>query len=106
MPFLLSALFLAHTRGRRITMIRKLNEYMEFRKNRKAAMRALMGLAAALLPALEELTALLSDGKRILEILTYMAELTPEDIRKILIHSAVETMPDSPGSDTRQQKGR
>ena len=61
---------------------------------------------AALLPALEEMTALLSDGKRILEILTYMAELTPEDIRKILIHSAVETMPDSPGSDTRQQKGR
>jgi hypothetical protein len=87
-------------------MIRKLNEYMEYRKNRKAAIRALMKLAAALLPALEELTALLSDGKRILEILTYMAELTPEDIRKILIHSAVETMPDSPGSDTRQQKGR
>ncbi|EOS44413.1 hypothetical protein C809_03293, partial [Lachnospiraceae bacterium MD335] len=47
-------------------MIRKLNEYMEYRKNRKAAMRALMGLAAALLPALEEMTALLSDGKRIL----------------------------------------
>ena len=69
-------------------------------------MRALMGLAAALLPALEELTALLSDGKRILEILTYMAELTPEDIRKILIHSAVETMPDNSGNNTQQLKGR
>lgn len=87
-------------------MIRKLNEYLEYRKNRKAAMRALMKLAAALLPTLGELAALLSDGKRILEIFTYMAGLKPEDIQKILIHSAVETMPDSPGSDTRQQKGR
>lgn len=86
-------------------MIRKLNEYLEYRKNRKAAMQAFMKLAAALLPILGELTALLLDGKRILEVLTYMAELTPEDIKKILIHAAVETMPDSPGSDTRQ-KGR
>lgn len=87
-------------------MIRKLNEYLEYRKNKKATMRAFMKLATTLLPALGELTALLSDTGRILEILTYMANLTPEDLQKILIHAAVETMPDSPGSDTRQQKGR
>lgn len=87
-------------------MIRKLNEYMEYRKNRKAAMRALMRLTAAFLPVLGELAAFLSDRKRILEILTYMADLTPGDIQKILVHAAVETMPDSHGGDTRQQKGR
>ncbi len=87
-------------------MTERIKEYLDYRKNRKAVRRTLMKLTAAALPAAEELTALLSDGKRILEMLTYMAELTSEDLRKILIHSAVETMPDSPGSDTRQQKGR
>lgn len=79
-------------------MIRKLKEYTEYRKNRKVLMQAFMKLAASLLPAAEELTALLSEQKRILEMLTYMAGLTPADIKKILVHSAVETMPDSSGS--------
>lgn len=87
-------------------MSKKLKEYMEYRKNRKAVMQAFIKLAAALLPAAEELTALLSDGKRILEIITYMAELTPEDIQKILVHSAVETMPDDPGNNPQPSKGR
>lgn len=73
---------------------------MEYRKNRKALMQAFIKLAAALLPAAEELAALLSDGKRILEIFTYMAELTPEDIQKILVHSSVETMPDTSGNNS------
>lgn len=73
---------------------------MEYRKNRKALMQAFIKLAAALLPAAEELTALLSDQKRILEIFTYMAELTPEDIQKILVHSSVETMPDTSGNNS------
>jgi len=42
--------------------------------------------------------ALRSDNGRILEILSYMAALDPKDIRKILMHSAVETMPDNTGS--------
>lgn len=87
-------------------MIKKLKEYMEYRKNRKALMQAFIKLAAALLPAAEELTALLSDQKRILEMLTYMAGLTPADIQKILVHSAVETMTDDPGSNAQQTKGR
>lgn len=73
---------------------------MEYRKNRKALMQAFIKLAAALLPAAEELAALLSDQKRILEIFTYMAELTPEDIQKILVHSSVETMPDTSGNNS------
>lgn len=38
-------------------------------------------------------TALQTDNSRIIEILSYMANLSPEDIRKILVHSMVETMP-------------
>lgn len=40
-------------------------------------------------------TALQTDNSRIIEILSYMASLSPEDIRKILVHSIVETMPDT-----------
>ena len=38
-------------------------------------------------------TALQTDNNRIIEILTYMASLSPQDIQKILVHSMVETMP-------------
>lgn len=38
-------------------------------------------------------TALQADNNRIIEILTYMASLSPQDIQKVLVHSAVETMP-------------
>ena len=65
-------------------MTERIKEYLDYRKNRKAVRRTLMKLTAAAL----------------LEMLTYMAELTSEDIRKILIHSAVETMPDSTGSNS------
>ena len=37
-------------------------------------------------------TALHTDNNRIIEILTYMASLSPEDIQKVLVHSVVETM--------------
>ena len=38
-------------------------------------------------------TALQTDNNRIIEILTYMSSLSPQDIQKVLVHSAVETMP-------------
>lgn len=38
-------------------------------------------------------TALQTDNNRIIEILSYMASLSPQDIQKILVHSMVETMP-------------
>ena len=38
-------------------------------------------------------TALQTDNNRIIEILTYMANLSPEDIKKILVHSIAETLP-------------
>ena len=38
-------------------------------------------------------TALQTDNNRIIEIFTYMASLSPQDIQKILVHSIVETMP-------------
>ena len=38
-------------------------------------------------------TALQTDNNRIIEILTYMASLSPQDIQKVLVHSVVDTMP-------------
>lgn len=38
---------------------------------------------------------LATDQKRIIEILTYMASLSPQDIQKVLVHSMVETMPNN-----------
>lgn len=38
-------------------------------------------------------TALQTDNSRIIEILSYMANLKPDEIQKILVHSMVETMP-------------
>ena len=38
-------------------------------------------------------TALQTDNNRIIEILTYMASLSPQDIQKVLIHSIAETLP-------------
>lgn len=110
-------------------MIRKLKEYLEYRKNKKIAKRELAKMAATTLPTirkvsdngsnivkfivklvnetnnmdgeelvntvLSEISAVLqSDNGRIIQILTYMANLNPEDIQKILVHSMVETMPD------------
>lgn len=38
--------------------------------------------------------ALQTDNNRIIEILTYMASLSPQDIQKVLVHSMVETILD------------
>lgn len=38
-------------------------------------------------------TALQTDNNRIIEILSYMANLSSEDIQKILVYSMVKTMP-------------
>lgn len=38
-------------------------------------------------------TALQTDNSRIIEILTYIANMSPQDIQKVLVHSMVETMP-------------
>ena len=38
-------------------------------------------------------TALQTDNERIIQIGQYMANLSPEDIQKILVHSIVETLP-------------
>lgn len=42
-------------------------------------------------------TVLQTDNNRIIEVLTYMVNLQPEDIQKILVHSVVETIPNSEG---------
>lgn len=109
-------------------MIKKIREYVEYRKNKKIAKRELAKMGATVLPVVrtvstkgvdivkfvvkltnetknvdgerliamvlnEVSTALQTDNNRIIEILSYMASLSPEDIKKILVHSMVETMP-------------
>ena len=109
-------------------MIKRIKEYLEYRKNKKIAKREFAKMAATTLPVVREVTskgtdiakfvvkltnetkningerliemvlnevstALKTDNNRIIEILTYMASLSPQDIQKVLVHSAVETMP-------------
>ena len=109
-------------------MIKKIREYVEYRKNKKIVKRELAKMGATVLPVVrtvstkgadivkfvvkltndtknidgerliamvlnEVSTALQTDNNRIIEILTYMASLSPQDIQKILVHSMVETMP-------------
>lgn len=38
-------------------------------------------------------TALQTDNSRIIEIMSYMANLKPDEIQKVLVHSMVETIP-------------
>ena len=109
-------------------MIKRINEYLEHRHNKKIAKRELAKMAATTLPVISEVsdkgtdiakfivkltnetknikgerlvelvlndvsTVLQTDNNRIIEILSYMASLSPQDIQKVLVHSAVETMP-------------
>ena len=109
-------------------MIKRIKEYLEYRRNNKIVKRELTKMAATILPVIREVsgkgtdiakfvvklanetknikgeslvelvlneafTALQTDNNKIIEILTYMASLSPQDIQKILVHSVVETMP-------------
>ena len=109
-------------------MIKRIKEYLEYRRNKRIAKRELAKMAATTLLVIREVsdkgtdiakfvvkltnetknikgerlvemvlnevsTALKTDNNRIIEILTYMASLSPQDIQKVLVHSAVETMP-------------
>lgn len=109
-------------------MIKRIKEYLEYRKNKRIEKRELARIAVTTLPIVREIfdkgsdiakfvvrltndtknvkddklvemvlnevsAALQTDNNRIIEILTYMANLQPEDIQKILVHSVVETMP-------------
>lgn len=109
-------------------MIKRIKEYLEYRRNRKIAKRELAKMAATTLPVIREVsdkgtdmakfivkltnetknikgerlvelvlnevsTALQTNNSRVIEILSYMASLSPEDIQKILVHSMVHTIP-------------
>lgn len=107
-------------------MIKKIKEYLEYRKNKKIAKRELAKMAVTTLPVVRNVSekgtdiskfiikltnetknvkgerliemvlsevsnALQTNNGRIVEILSYLFTLSPEDMHKILIHSIVET---------------
>lgn len=109
-------------------MIKKIKEYMEYRKNRKIAKREMTKLAATALPVINEVNAktanitkfalklvdasknvtgeklfemilnetseiLKTDSNRLVEIVSYIAQQTPQDIQRIIINAMVETNP-------------
>ena len=111
-------------------MIKRIKEYLEYRRNKRIAKRELAKMAATTLPVIREVsdkgtdiakfivkltnetknikgerlvelvlnevsTALQTDNNRIIEVLTYMASLSPQDIQKVLVHSMVETATDN-----------
>ena len=108
-------------------MIKRIKEYLEYRRNKRIAKRELAKMAATTLPVIREVSdkgtdiakfvvkltnetknikgerlvelvlnelsaTLQTDNNRIIEILTYMASLSPQDIQKVLVHSMVETI--------------
>ena len=108
-------------------MIRKIREYLEYRKNRKIIKKEITKIGVTILPVvsnastvvkdiitfvnkladasnavegkqliemvLGELSQLLqTDNGRILEILTYIAQLSPREIHTIITDAAVNTM--------------
>lgn len=110
-------------------MIKKIKEYFEYRKNKKIAKRAIVNVAASVLPAIDTITAkgadivrvlariaeeakntndgdlvemvldkvaevLKTDNSRLVDILTYMVNLQPNEIQKILVHSMVKSNPE------------
>lgn len=76
-------------------MFKKIREYLEYRKNKKIAKREFAKMATTTLPVVNNaIEKIKVNNVRIMEILTYMLSLTPEEIQKILVHSVVETIPD------------
>lgn len=107
-------------------MIKRIKEYLEYRRNKKLIKKEFTKIATTTLSTfriisdkgndilrfitklteeskniegealikliLDEVsTVLQTDNNRIIEILTYIASLKPEDIQKILTHSIIET---------------
>lgn len=108
-------------------MIKKIKEYIIYKRNCKAAKKELAKIAASALPPLrqtveqkaetlsfihnlisdaremegEKLIAMVldkvadrlcTDQPRLLQILTYISKLSPEEIQKVIVHAMVETM--------------
>lgn len=77
-------------------------DYIKYRKDCKVAKREFTKMAVTALPLINKLTKksseignfllnLVENESRLIEILTYMATLSPEDLQKILVHSVVES---------------
>lgn len=76
-------------------MFRKINKYFTYRRNRKLAEREMARIAVLILPTVQEISnALQLNYSRMIEILTYIAGLSPDEIQKILVHAMAETMPE------------
>lgn len=74
--------------------MRKIREYIQYRKNKAIAKKEFYKLAATTLPEITyAIETYQSDGERLKEIFSYMMNLTPEEIQKVLVHSIVETLP-------------
>ena len=76
-------------------MVNKIKNYITYLHNRgivKRQLRKGVNYIATLLPAVNGvLEEVLKDKERFMEILSYMATLTPEEIQKVLVHSMVES---------------
>lgn len=108
-------------------MIKKIKEYLEYRRNKKLVKKEIAKIGASILPIvsnastvgkdvimfvtklanesnkiegeqfiemiLSELSKMLqTDNERILQIITYIAQLSPRDIQNIITNAAVNTM--------------
>lgn len=73
-----------------------IKNYRNYRKDRRIVKRELVRLAApALLTVRKTIDDLKTDNQRIIDLVSYIAGLSPEEIRKLLVHSMAQTAPEA-----------
>lgn len=74
------------------TFVESKADMLNFINNLITSTKSLEGEELVKIVLDEIATKLMTDHTRLIEILSYMARLSPEDIQKVLAHSAVDSM--------------
>lgn len=73
-----------------------IKEYLTYRRNRRTVKRELVRLAAPALSTIRKTVDVIkTDNQRIMDQVSYIAGLSPEDLEKLLTHSMAQTAPEA-----------
>ena len=66
----------------------KIKEWLEYRKNKRMVKREMAAIIATALPFVNKI---MNENERVMEILTYIINMSPEDIQRVLVHAVVHS---------------
>lgn len=66
----------------------KIKEWLEYRKNKRMVKREMAAIIATTLPFVNKIV---NENERVMEILTYIINMSPDDIQKVLVHAVVHS---------------